>query len=254
MTTKTEVVLEPNGHTTYREIREYACTFPDQILQQFANRTSFIVPNLLRPDLLYPAIPTAIANVITCFSKDRTLWVMELDMVRFRTAITTTPDGYAHPLFTNEPHTAIDLDFYPGRHSDMRVFYAMGILHSKGMAKSEKNYLFAMGPQYTPHRMPTGNVYDDCSVCTGDCLLAGETQLELVRGIMQQFYEGPWNGDLHKQQDKCNGLFRFLPRADSSFSQQNPDSPWPELCQKVAGVAALDEFINLIKLTEESPL
>jgi hypothetical protein len=106
----------------------------------------------------------------------------------------------------------------------------------------ENNWLFAYNQANNAYHLPLPNLYDDCSICTGQFDRQHDTAAECVTASLEQFNKSQWNSDLMPSLECSQKLFRFKP-TDETFETLPIDAPdWTSLCAKVS-TAIMDRLI-----------
>lgn len=94
------------------------------------------------------------------------------------------------------------------------------------------NYLYAYSDTGI-YKLPLGNLYDDCKICTGDYNSRCNTISEVAKVSMDQFINSRWNTHLIRELDRMHRMFRWKATPDS-FDQMPTDGNWKTLSTKVS--------------------
>ena len=107
---------------------------------------------------------------------------------------------------------------------------------------ASNNWLIAYNQANNAYRLPLPNLYDDCTICTGDFDDSHDTAAQCVIASLEQFKKSQWNSDLMRTTEQSQKFFRFRP-ADESFETLPIDAAdWTTLCDKVS-TAIMDRII-----------
>jgi hypothetical protein len=104
------------------------------------------------------------------------------------------------------------------------------------------NWLFAYNEQRNAYRLPLPNLYDDCTICTGEFKGSHETAIECVQASLEQFRKSQWNSDLIKNLEQSQKFFRFRPNDEGFDTLPIDATDWTTLCTKVS-TAMMDRVI-----------
>ena len=104
-------------------------------------------------------------------------------------------------------------------------------LHYDGVT----NYLVAFNKKDgAGYRLPMPNLYDDCSICTGQYDHRGDSVLEAFKRNLDYIIASPWNNhiikDYKEDQKHSHQLFRWKP-VEAGFQTLPPEEPWATLCK-----------------------
>jgi hypothetical protein len=250
--TRQEIVITPDGEMLARQIFERAVRFPEEVLRRHEGEIKVSVAGLISGVDVSPVENAAmVARVYNTIKKDKITWVLELKEIRFRTGVITDESGSLITLSFKGEHPQLDLVWAVPE--GVRVFYALNTSRSGSFLISGKNYLFALNASYQALLLPTGNVYEDCWVCTGDFSGQSESHSGVVENCLEQFTKSTWNTDLFSSRENSFNMFRFMPSEKEGFIQLPVIGNWERLCKKV-NTSIMDGFIETIKAGESNDL
>jgi hypothetical protein len=137
------------------------------------------------------------------------------------------------PNLSNEGDPVLPLSWkIPG---DMAAWWLFAIIYRPdyGDVVLENTWLFCRDNSSYWYRLPLGNLYDDCRVCTGVDRYAAPTVRQAVVKCLDQIERSTWNADLWKTVAETQRLFRFSSN-NETFKQLAPEGTWQTLCRKVS--------------------
>ncbi len=174
--------------------------------------------------------------------------ICTINHINLNTKFKLFDDGILRPVFS---HSEGDQDYpsFTGRWSvpdnmilvlECRLTPA-GKFHDKtgGMWKSHGNmvsHLMAFRPGIkNAWRLPTANVYEDGSICTGEFDGTANSIQASFEKAYRQFEKSDWNADLldNKSAMGADSMFQFKLTKDS-VEQVQPPEAWERHCSKIA--------------------
>lgn len=228
-----------------RTTSEEPTTFPEEMLVRYADQVNigiayFASGNVLRENA------DAVGPIGLAVSKRANTWIAQLNYIPFNCAI--------KPLRTDSRIVTIDwgnpdntplvrLRWSPGFYQYMRVYFIVQTWFKGAKIMSGKHHVVTLNTGTgTMHHLPCGNLYEDCTLCTGEFTHDSSSQLGYFLSCLQQFLKSPWNGDLQRKTDAATSMFRFTPTGEDLLQADLPDDcKWTDYCDKVS-TASLTEF------------
>lgn len=228
-----EYILQSDGVIKRRTVEEAVVNVRPQVLQRLAKNVQLKVVNLMD----HPEIGRCHLSV----TPTGHLWSVVLKTINFNCPF-TLKDGVMVPNFANNKEPVMNLEWAVPESIKARLAVLCALDGEQWRA--QKVWLFAFASTGASYRMPLANIYEDCSVCTGDYDQWASTSVDALLRAVRQFRGSQWNQDLWYSgtQEHTVRFVRFDPKA-TPFKAIVPDSPWTNLCRKVANTPITEQVI-----------
>lgn len=223
-----EYILKENGAVVARNIEETPITVTPQMLQCLTDKLKRHVP------CAFPLPPENLQVGLCVMGQNSVSATMRLKTLLFNAPF-KLEDKVLFPAFQSSGSPVMTLEWTPP--SSMFLYFLARLQDSGGQWRSIKTWLFALSEGGSAWRLPVSNLYEDCSLCTGDVNTTSWTLGESLAKIYTQFRKAQWNKDLAYESYKTSRLFRW--KAETNPFEQLPiDAPnWTNLCAKVSSPA-----------------
>jgi hypothetical protein len=242
MTSKTEIVIQPDGAFIRRTITDQELDIGDEVVEQISRGCDRRLAHV-------GCVKAAEGEVAVhlCCSCSESYWTVPLTQLRLRCPFHLTGDQLLVPALDSKSDPIMDQVFTVPPGMQIAILFKISNL-SPVMYRLDKSWLFALSDRGDSYRLPLGNLYDDCSVCTGEENLRDNSALGLVQKGLDQIDRSVWNQDLWNRPSLCQSLFRFKVEPNG-FRQVPTAVDWMELCNKVS----VDASRKLVLPTLRSP-
>ncbi len=230
--TKTEIILRENGTLTERTLTERELQAEGDVLALLNEE----VTRTQRHVLTVPGWGVAHANV----GAHDTLWSVPIQQLPLKARFRLI-NGVLVPMFAST--TDLELPLRWTAPPAVRLVFVVRTEAAESYVTIGGNWLFAFDAQRHGYRLPLPNLYDDCSVCTGDFEDCYDTVQLALAASLQQFERSAWNADLMRTVAQSQKFFRFRPTNDTFETLPIEATDWTTLGNKVA--TALMERVTL---------
>lgn len=155
-------------------------------------------------------------------------------------------DGILRPVFISRSELTNELiqaKLYWKTPNTMQLIFAARVRKMPDgvgwAAVPKQNFLIAYDPERRAYRMPLPNIYEDCTICTGDFSGVDSSLSGVFEKCMTQFENSGWNADLMGgRRSLADKIFMWKPTEDKSDFVQLPINEdifdWRTTCQKVS--------------------
>jgi len=230
--TKTEIILRENGTLIERTLTERELQAEGDVLALLNEE----VTRTQRHVLTVPGWGVAHANV----GVRDTLWSVPIKQIPLKARFRLL-NGVLVPMFAST--TDLELPLRWTAPPEVRLVFVVRTEAADSYVSIGGNWLFAFDGQRHGYRLPLPNLYDDCSVCTGDFEDCYDTVQLALAASLQQFERSAWNSDLMRTVAQSQKFFRFRPTNDTFETLPIEATDWTTLGNKVA--TALMERVTL---------
>lgn len=227
-TSFTEFVIGQNGKMFRRDVQTMDVVVPESVITP-------LTENVTRKCLYVAAVTKEqlLANV--CITGRGEFWSVPLKQLPLRAPFHLI-DGVMVPAFGSNTDPVMDMKWTPPNGMDIIAGFdceASGSGTASALVACTQMYLFAHAARRY-YKLPLGNLYDDCRVCTGrrDSVWSG-CYAHLLETMLDMFSKSMWNADLWGNAAECQKLIRFKPH-NKGFDQQAPLEAWTNLCKVVS--------------------
>lgn len=224
MENKVEYVLDATGKITRRVTNEAEIHVSDELMSSLSG-------NIIRKQRrIMEVLPGVMAHV--SFGNGWALWSMEIAKIPMRCPFHMV-DKMLVPNLSSETDEILELTWTPP--ASMRLRYGVWIepYDARDMFQASYSYLVAYDERGQSYKLPLGNLYDDCRLCTGKYENRSNNHVKLIHNSLKQFEQGLWNADLWKNPEQTQRMFRFKPK-DEGFAVLPIDGNWTSLCNKAS--------------------
>lgn len=225
MPNSTEYILKPDGAFFARNIEEQEIRVTPDMLSSVTSNVRLAIPAAFRmPPESRPVGLTVKGGAIFTAT-------IHLDKLVFNSPFVLRNE-VLYPEFASNSAPVMTMEWVPPE--SMKLVLVARMTYSGNEWRHAKVWLFAFGEKGQGWKLPVSNLYDDCSVCTGDTVSRAPSLQESLTKIYLQFRNARWNKDLFYDTDKAVRMFRWKPET-TPFEQLSIDAPnWTNLCTKVS--------------------
>lgn len=216
---------------------------PDGVLEGQFLRAGIKVANVIAPSAVSEMAMSVGAN----FSPDYSFLSVRLSKLKFRCPLIAVSDGKrVCPDFGSHRNSGPMFDLWWTPPPDMKVVLMVEMLSRGTQMSAVKSWLFATDESQKIYRLPTGNVYDNCELCTGAFSSGASSMSEVLALCVNQLLGSHWQGDLLSDQSRTDSMkmFMFKPNERSGFDQLPIECEWATLC-KVVGNQVITKNVNV---------
>ena len=226
-----EFIIRDNGTITERTITERDLKAEGDVIDSLTSEVTRSHRNVMN----IPGWGIAHANV----GLADTIWSVPIDRIPLKARFRVINDVLV-PMFASQ--TDLEMPMVWKAPKDIKLAFVVRTETSDDSVAIGGNWLFAINKDDNGYRLPLPNLYDECSICTGEFEHYYDTAQQCVIASLEQFNKSKWNSDLMRTVEASQRFFRFRP-TNETFETLPCEAPdWTSLCEKVS-TAILDRVI-----------
>ena len=220
---KKEWIIRENGTIAERYTRERELKAEEAVLDGLAENVFRKAKNVIQ----VPDWGTAHASI----GQEDIIWSMPIRRIPLKTKFRLI-NKVLVPMFASS--SDLEMPMVWEVPNEIRLMFVIRTELLDDYQTVEKNWLFAFNQANNGYRLPLPNLYDDCSICTGEFEQSYDTSAECVIASLEQFNKSQWNSDLMPALERAQKFFRFKPTDENFETLPIAAADWTSLCDKVS--------------------